>query len=255
MTPRIDEEPLDLDLTWGKDDISDVPYIPIEMPKERKGCRPYFGVVAVTIAMLFLFGIGVAIGARDGNRLAEEAITEAQEAQELASISASAAAEWQARAVETSASITALQEHVGDLELQLDDMEFALGEATQTIKALTRERDRLKELKATKAKAPTVQAASASTGSWSTAKVSWYGPGFYGNKTANGDVLTTDMMNVAHRSMRFGTRIEFSYNGKTCIAVVNDRGPFVSGRTFDLGPGTAKALGFSGVGTVKWREV
>jgi rare lipoprotein A (peptidoglycan hydrolase) len=37
--------------------------------------------------------------------------------------------------------------------------------------------------------------------------------------------------------------------------VVQDRGPYVSGRTFDLGPGTAKALGFSGVGTVKWRIV
>jgi rare lipoprotein A (peptidoglycan hydrolase) len=62
-------------------------------------------------------------------------------------------------------------------------------------------------------------------------------------------------MVVAHRTMRFGTKIEFSYKGRTCIAVVQDRGPYVSGRTFDLGPGTAKALGFSGVGTVKWRIV
>ena len=66
-------------------------------------------------------------------------------------------------------------------------------------------------------------------------------------------MLTEGMMNVAHRSMAFGTRIQFEYNGRTCVAVVNDRGPFVAGRTFDLGPGTAAALGFSGVGTVRYR--
>lgn len=93
----------------------------------------------------------------------------------------------------------------------------------------------------------------ASGDGWQTARVSWYGPGFYGRKTASGAVLTEGMMNVAHRSMAFGTRIEFRYKGRTAVAVVNDRGPFVAGRTFDLGPGTASALGFSGVQTVEWR--
>lgn len=93
----------------------------------------------------------------------------------------------------------------------------------------------------------------ATTGGWKSARVSWYGPGFYGRKTASGAVLSEGMMNVAHRSLPFGTRIQFEYKGRTCIAVVNDRGPFVGGRTFDLGPGTATALGFGGVGTVKYR--
>jgi len=93
----------------------------------------------------------------------------------------------------------------------------------------------------------------ASSSGWSSARVSWYGPGFYGRSTASGATLTQGMMNVAHRSLAFGTRIQFEYNGKTCVAVVNDRGPYVGGRTFDLGPGTAGALGFSGVGTVKYR--
>lgn len=88
---------------------------------------------------------------------------------------------------------------------------------------------------------------------WQSAKASWYGPGFYGRRTASGAVLTEDMMNVAHRSMAFGTRIQFEYRGQTAIAVVNDRGPFIGGRVFDLGPGTARALGFSGVGTVNYR--
>lgn len=88
---------------------------------------------------------------------------------------------------------------------------------------------------------------------WSSARVSWYGPGFYGNTMAGGGQLRRDSMVVAHRSMAFGTRIQFEYNGRSCTAVVMDRGPYVGGRTFDLGPGTARALGFSGVGTVKYR--
>jgi len=91
------------------------------------------------------------------------------------------------------------------------------------------------------------------SGGWKTARVSWYGPGFYGRHTASGPILTQGMMNVAHKSLPFGTRIQFEYKGRSCIAVVNDRGPFVAGRTFDLGPGTATALGFGGVGTVKYR--
>lgn len=91
------------------------------------------------------------------------------------------------------------------------------------------------------------------TEGWRSARASWYGPGFYGRRTANGTVLTKDMMNVAHRMLPFGTRIEFEFRGRTAIAVVNDRGPFIPGRIFDLGPGTAKALGFNGVQTVRYR--
>lgn len=90
---------------------------------------------------------------------------------------------------------------------------------------------------------------------WRQAKVSWYGPGFYGNTMAGGGTLQPDSMVVAHKSLPFGTRIEFQYRGRTCVAVVKDRGPYVAGRVFDLGPGTAKALGFSGVGTVDYRIV
>ena len=88
---------------------------------------------------------------------------------------------------------------------------------------------------------------------WRKARVSWYGPGFYGHTMAGGGKLTKTSMVVAHRSMPFGTRIEFTYRGRSCIAVVRDRGPYVGGRVFDLGPGTARALGFSGVGSVNYR--
>lgn len=94
---------------------------------------------------------------------------------------------------------------------------------------------------------------SAGSSGWRTARVSWYGPGFYGNTMAGGGTLQPNSMVVAHRSLPFGTRIQFEYKGRTCTAVVRDRGPYVGGRIFDLGPGTAKALGFSGVGTVRYR--
>ncbi|MDF1542105.1 MAG: RlpA-like double-psi beta-barrel domain-containing protein [Anaerosomatales bacterium] len=95
--------------------------------------------------------------------------------------------------------------------------------------------------------------ATASATGWQSAKASWYGPGFYGRRTASGAVLTEGMMNVAHKSLPFGTRIQFEYKGRTATAVVNDRGPYIHGRVFDLGPGTAQALGFGGVGMVKYR--
>lgn len=100
-----------------------------------------------------------------------------------------------------------------------------------------------------------IEPAVAPVGLWQSAFVSWYGPGLYGNTMAGGGTLTPDSMVVAHRSMAFGTRIEFEYQGRTCVAVVQDRGPYVGGRMFDLGPGTARALGFSGVGTVRWRRL
>lgn len=90
---------------------------------------------------------------------------------------------------------------------------------------------------------------------WRRARVSWYGPGFYGHTMAGGGNLRPQSMIVAHRRLPFGTRIEFSYKGRTVQAVVRDRGPFVGGREFDLGPGTARALGFGGVGVVSYRVV
>lgn len=103
------------------------------------------------------------------------------------------------------------------------------------------------------AAAPAPEPAATDVAGWKSARASWYGPGLYGNSMAGGGVLQPDSMVVAHRSLAFGTRVEFSYNGRTCIATVQDRGPFTGGRIFDLGPGTAKTLGFSGVGTVSYR--
>ncbi|MBA4370529.1 MAG: hypothetical protein C0418_02995 [Coriobacteriaceae bacterium] len=92
-------------------------------------------------------------------------------------------------------------------------------------------------------------------GAWRTARVSWYGPRFYGHTMAGGGNLRPTTMVVAHRSMKFGTLLQIEYKGRRVVAVVNDRGPYVGGRTFDLGPGVAKKLKFGGVGKIKWRVI
>lgn len=55
---------------------------------------------------------------------------------------------------------------------------------------------------------------------------------------------------VANVSLPCGTSVTFDYGGRTVHAVVDDRGPYVGGRTWDLNQNTAAALGFAGVGTV-----
>lgn len=92
-------------------------------------------------------------------------------------------------------------------------------------------------------------------GGWRSASVSTFGigDGLVGHGLAGGGVLHADSMVVANRTLPFGTRVAFKYHGRTGIAVVMDRGPYVSGREFDLGPGIAHALGLSGVGKVKYK--
>ncbi|HLY48049.1 MAG TPA: septal ring lytic transglycosylase RlpA family protein [Solirubrobacteraceae bacterium] len=55
---------------------------------------------------------------------------------------------------------------------------------------------------------------------------------------------------VANLSLPCGARVQLSYGGRTVTAVVDDRGPYVGGREWDLNQNTAAALGFGGVGTV-----
>jgi rare lipoprotein A len=84
-------------------------------------------------------------------------------------------------------------------------------------------------------------------------KASWYGPGFYGHGMAGGGVLKRTSMVLAHRTLPFGTKVRVVWKGRSVVATVRDRGPFVSGRVFDLGPGVAHKLRFSGVQTIKYR--
>ena len=77
------------------------------------------------------------------------------------------------------------------------------------------------------------------------ATASWYGPGFHGNRTANGEVYNQWANTVAHKSLPFGTRVKVTNpaNGRQIIVRVNDRGPFWGHRQFDLSRGAAAKLG------------
>lgn len=72
---------------------------------------------------------------------------------------------------------------------------------------------------------------------------SWYGPGFYGNRTACGQVYTPEIMGVAHRTLPCGTMLRLQFGDSVVTVPVIDRGPFIEGRTLDLSNATRAALG------------
>ena len=88
--------------------------------------------------------------------------------------------------------------------------------------------------------------------------ISWYGPGFYGHGGACGmfgaDGMQADDVGVAHRTLPCGTVVTFKYLGWTVTTRVVDRGPYVSGRTWDMTKGLCTLLHhcFTG-GGVYWR--
>ena len=88
-----------------------------------------------------------------------------------------------------------------------------------------------------------------------TGEASWYGPGFYGNRTANGEVFKPGTMTAAHRTLPFGTKVRVTnlWNGRSAVIRINDRGPFIDHRVIDLGHGAASSLGLiaSGVAQVR----
>src|SRR4051812_31088069 len=75
------------------------------------------------------------------------------------------------------------------------------------------------------------------------ALATWYGPGFYGHRTACGMRMTRDLLGVAHRGLPCGTQVALYYHGRTVTVPVVDRGPY--GRrdaAYDLTAATARAL-------------
>src|SRR5690606_9425736 len=89
-------------------------------------------------------------------------------------------------------------------------------------------------------------------GSMKRARSTWYGPGFYGNKTACGQTLRYRTVGVAHRRLPCGTRVTFHPRGRALVARVIDRGPFVKGITWDLTNGARMRLGFDGSGPIRY---
>ena len=76
----------------------------------------------------------------------------------------------------------------------------------------------------------------------STMLASWYGPGFHGRTTANGERYNMHGNSAAHKTLPFGTRLRVCYQG--CVDVrINDRGPYIGARELDLSRGAAAQIG------------
>ena len=88
-----------------------------------------------------------------------------------------------------------------------------------------------------------------------TGLASWYGPGFYGHPTADGEIFDADSLTAAHRTLPLpvNVRVTNLENGKSAILRVNDRGPFAKGRVIDVSERAAKLLGIYGPGTARVR--
>lgn len=82
---------------------------------------------------------------------------------------------------------------------------------------------------------------------------SWYGPGFHGNKTSNGETYNQKGYSAAHKNLPLPSYVKVTNleNGRAVIVRVNDRGPFHESRIIDLSEGAAKALNMTGKGTAK----
>lgn len=77
------------------------------------------------------------------------------------------------------------------------------------------------------------------------ATATWYGPGFYGKRTACGQRLTRRLVGVANRHLRCGTEVQVRYRGRTLVAPVVDRGPYSRHAQWDLTSAAAKRLGMT----------
>jgi rare lipoprotein A len=80
---------------------------------------------------------------------------------------------------------------------------------------------------------------------------SWYGPGFHGKKTSNGESYDMHELTAAHKTLPLGTLVKVTRTdtGKSVVVRLNDRGPFVAGRIIDLSNSAAQALDMIGSGT------
>jgi hypothetical protein len=87
-------------------------------------------------------------------------------------------------------------------------------------------------------------------------QASSYGPGLYGGRTANGERFTPTTRGVAHKTLPLGSQVDIKdpSTGRTVRAKVNDRGPFVPGREYDIGPGTTTDLGYGKEGNPDWKK-
>src|SRR5258707_9372115 len=88
-----------------------------------------------------------------------------------------------------------------------------------------------------------------------TGVASWYGPGFHGKSTANGEPYDQSARTAAHRTLQMPSivRVTNLDNGLSTVVRVNDRGPFARSRVIDLSRAAAQELDIVRSGTAHVR--
>lgn len=83
-----------------------------------------------------------------------------------------------------------------------------------------------------------------------TGEASWYGPGFAGRATANGETFDPNLLTAAHPTLPFDTRVRVTLvaTGQSVVVRINDRGPFARGRIIDLSRAAADQIGLVAIG-------
>jgi rare lipoprotein A len=86
-------------------------------------------------------------------------------------------------------------------------------------------------------------------------KASWYGPGLRGRKTASGERFDPNQMTAASKTLPIGSVVHVTNveNGRSVIVRINDRGPYVRGRSLDLSHGAARKIGLTRKGVAHVR--
>jgi rare lipoprotein A len=98
--------------------------------------------------------------------------------------------------------------------------------------------------------AMTVPSRAASGCSGKVVVASWYGTES-GSTTANGEPFNGRALTAAHKTLPFNTRLLVTYQGKSVKVRINDRGPYIKGRTLDLSRASAVRIGLINAGVAK----
>ena len=75
-----------------------------------------------------------------------------------------------------------------------------------------------------------------------TAVVSWYGNHWAGRKTANGERFNPHKLTAASKTLPMGTRVLLTHGSHHVVVRINDRGPYIRGRSLDISEHAAKIL-------------
>jgi rare lipoprotein A (peptidoglycan hydrolase) len=100
-----------------------------------------------------------------------------------------------------------------------------------------------------------VSGPSAGPGSRRAALATWFGPGFYGRRTACGQLLSPAVLGLANRTLPCGTLVNVSFGSRHLVLPVIDRGPYANGAQWDLTFGAARALGMTDTARIATRIV